>query len=426
MTVDTGALRRAMRRWADSQNRLRRLDAALNALYGGRRRPAGRVHTAELAERLLLLVARDYEGGMVGRVGQMEASLARLLDDAQALRSGATIAGRTAELRRADLETLRRGMEQVQTLDRHARQLLARGTPASQVEQLRREMLAAMGPPPGRAAAGAARAAGAPSLEDATARLRRALRQAPAPQQIPGRRPLTARQLGAQTPEVAEAALAVLAASGDDTKRAVQHLLTSGPVAGRNELVTAVLQAAAWLEPGRRAPNVPWGRFQVEVTGSPFEWTGHLRHPVRGFDTIGIDGLVDGWVVDAKLTSALAAESGHLHGRVGLPRGEEELQGGVRSYRRWVEEPDEPLELVELFKRELGESITLREELARAEKFEIATLGEMERQLQFAKENGLKGVRWVASSEEVAEVFEREFAERFRAFGVTIDVQVGP
>jgi hypothetical protein len=154
----------------------------------------------------------------------------------------------------------------------------------------------------------------------------------------------------------------------------------------------------------------------VEVTGSLFEWTGYLREPVRGYDSVGIDGLVDGWVVDAKLAERPAEESRHLHGRVGLPKGDEELQDVVRSYesyRRRMREPDEPEAVDVHIERSREPPPTPREKRAWSEQFEIKVVGQMERQLQFAKENGLNGVRWVVSAPDVADVLRREFAQRF-------------
>ncbi|NEW69880.1 hypothetical protein [Streptomyces rhizosphaericus] len=51
---------------------------------------------------------------------------------------------------------------------------------------------------------------------------------------------------------------------------------------------------------------------------------------------------------------------------------------------------------------------------AEEERIGIRLAGELERQLQFARENGLRGVEWMVESPELAAAFERIWAERVR------------
>lgn len=414
MPIDPAKLSREVRGWARTHPRMQRLEAALAKLYGGHP-PTGGPNVTALADRILLLLLGDRHGRVEQLLREMDDNLDRLLDDIEARRTGTPLPGRTPEQSRADMLALRKILEEIDRFKGELRTVLAEGTPESRVADLRKELLAELtpiGPRPGTAPGRAA------DLEEATGELRAALRGLPEPKSVRPDRPPTARELLQLPDEALRAASTLIRLLGEDPglgpiPRTVQHLIRSAPPAELDRLVYAVLQASKVLLPGKRAPSSDWGRHQVAVTGTPAEWTGALKNPVRGDYTIGIDGIKDGWVVDAKLTSQHVEESGHIFGEVALPRREREIQPGVR--------PDLPREQGELGERELVEQIqgtaerpTISGEVLAERRFRIKTLSEIERQIQFAKENGLRGVRWVATTKEVADFFEQAFDATLR------------
>lgn len=241
----------------------------------------------------------------------------------------------------------------------------------------------------------------------------------------------------------------------------------------RNRMAIAILVAEKRIKPGRTVPrsgpHVKAGAYQEKVTGSSFEWTAKLQKPVRTYTTIGIDGIVEGFVYDAKHTDVTVSQSGHLKGRVtsgrvkkeALPKApgtegaapeaaqagaagkkppetkapetkqpqkapekkpsetkpavkkdrpeyeSDEVQGGLpRRDSSWQRDTTPKLTT----EMRPPEPVTARELIAvYEEKTGISVVGEMERQLVFARENGLRGVVWVTNSKELKDAFEHVF-----------------
>ncbi len=245
----------------------------------------------------------------------------------------------------------------------------------------------------------------------------------------------------------------------DPVAAAVKSVLAGhDSLEARNRMAIAILVAQERIRPGGRVPvsgpQVEAGRYQERVTGSSFEWTGKLRAPVRTFTTIGIDGIVDGFVYDAKHTGVPVSASGHLQGRkspgrvrkepvpaapeagaagkqpaeTGKPEAKapdkkpsakkdkpeyesDEIQGGIpRRDTSWQRDTTPKLTT----EMRPPEKVTSRELIAYEERTGISVVGEMERQLVFARENGLRGVVWVTNSEELQKAFLELFHSEVR------------
>ncbi|MFF8391877.1 hypothetical protein, partial [Cellulosimicrobium funkei] len=153
--------------------------------------------------------------------------------------------------------------------------------------------------------------------------------------------------------------------------------------------------------------------------------TANLRQAIRGLPTVGVDGIVEGWVRDAKYSEVALAESGHLKGRAVPPkRGgvSDDVQGGFpRRDRPW--EADETPDVVTQMKP--PPPMSARERIAvHEEKTGIVLEAELERQLAFARENGLHGVQWVTNSPELAAAFEEILGSRLRRPDVRLEFKV--
>jgi hypothetical protein len=414
--IDVAELGSQIRRWAADHPDAPRLDAAFAALHEAAGKPGSVITTAEQLEALALSLLRNHEGFLTSIVDDLEGTLSRLLEDLGAEQAGLVVSAERSAARQRDLEALRRTVEGVDSFAHQAPKQLTPGSPASKVEALRDQLagtLKTRSPVRGSKREAIARLYVALATEEGNVtEAARRLIGSLAPQQeptivyffLPGGRRVKQRVL--------------------DPSAAVKHLLTYPAGLERDRALMAVLAAAGALVPGKGLGGAEWARFQRLQTGLHREWTGVLRTPVRGYETIGIDGFEGGFVLDAKLTAAFEEASGHLYGRVELPRGEPEIQKGIRS--PWPFDPASPLSVVEEMKRSIQARPSVAELNAWRERFGIAMVGEMERQLAFARENGLAGVRWVCSTHKVKEAFEKGFADRFLGWGQKIEVVVRP
>lgn len=433
--VQAAARHPAMAQFVEALQRLEQSGAIPNA---GRRLEA-------VAERVLYTLFHEYETHMASVLGRIDAPLARLLDDLDTMRSGGSLGGRALNVQ-ADLVALASAMDAVETFDQWVRAVMANTSDPKIRENLRLGIAAALGDQPMFAPAGAAgltltppRLGGASTdLQAAVDDLWRALRD-PAPAGAPAGTArmgpeYTGRQLaGRAGAGVADAAQRLVAAAGGDISAAVRRVLAAGAEGNRMALAILLhvpdpsLGGQPRLSAGTRAPTAGTAgdpfQFQIEQTGVGAALDGRLREPVRGMSTIELDGLVGGYVIDAKFTNVPTSESGHLSGRVSAPD-DPRMRGGGGSGRR---DPDAAADLVD-------EMATLQDPAAAAdvlarleERTGIRVASELERQMQFARENGLRGVRWVCSTQELADAFANLFswAGTGSGGGVTVIFEVG-
>ncbi|MEU2391307.1 hypothetical protein [Streptomyces sp. NPDC007369] len=512
-TIDRPQLVQQIRQVARDHAGLKAVVGTLAALYGTA--PSERT-VNRLIERVVLRVAGVHVDRLTATRNRMEQALNRLLDDLDALQAGGPRTVRDASAQAQDLKALVSALDDLKTFrddllfvlkaDEHGLQTMVRnemealGGRTRSYAPVGRGGLPPAGPP--RPAAGAGTEVAA-----AAGRLFEAIESAPPspvrPERAGGRpfapyKPLTARQYGRQSRKATRAAKRFVAmferGAQDPVTAAVKSVLAGqdNPEA-RNRMAIAILVSQGRMRPGRTVPrsgpHVKAGKYQEKVTGSSFEWTGKLQKPVRTFTTIGIDGIVDGFVYDAKHTDVMVSESGHLKGRLtpgrirkkalpgtgetapegagatGKPAeagatgtkapekapGEkpsekedgtkpetkpgkkkvkpeyesDEVQGGLpRRDTTWQRDttpelttemrPPEPLsarELIAVYQEKTG----------------ISVVGEMERQLVFAQENGLRGVVWVTNSEELKEAFLNLFHSEVqipKGSDVTMEIKV--
>jgi hypothetical protein len=400
--VSRAALRQGLTAFTRESPAMRSLDDALRVLYPRQQRPS--VHS--MAELVLLTILRGHEQHTQGVLGRINGSLARLLDDLDALRANRPVAGRTAALRQQDMTTIARAVEDLRTLEDHVR-LLLEGDP-SWAASLRSDLSAALAgprPPVRRPAAFQPKAPPRPqSTRAAEGNLRRVLRRA-------GADPREVVATGRPPNAVLQAAHRLVVASGGDVAGTVRGLLARGG-ADADTMVKAVLIAEGRLYRGAQLPEgAEWAVRQRVVSGLEFEWsTGpgtaisrRTRPPdptlppraplppgIHG-EEIGIDDIIGGWLVDVK-TGSTPSEAAIARATV------------EPFWRRDVE---------------LGVDVEIREALAPPRgisevdlaRIEADTLGQMARQIEWARYNGLYGATWACTSEELAEAF-RLLAQR--------------
>ncbi|MCM2422900.1 hypothetical protein [Streptomyces sp. RKAG293] len=442
-----------LRVWGQDRPDMRRVTRALGLMYGPEE--ATRI-SAALVERALMRVLEVHDQRLVAGCTLLEEAVNRLLDDREALSSGGAL--RSAEQRLADLRTLERQLSGLKRFEENVREIIDSDGHSMQTS-LRNQMEAELGltrsaaPVADRGTAPAGpprlRSGTRPQVAAAVEELFTALDEArplPVAPRHPGapwrEEPLSAHELaGTQSERVNRAAEHLVGLyggrEGDGIADAVRLLLAGADnPAERNRMVIAVLVAHGRLTPNARVPStgphVDAGIFQETVTGASYEWTGHLRKPVRGFTTIGVDGLVAGRVRDAKHTNVPVTEAGSIRGRVAAPKVEpdpgdlravrpgkgrgaakprknprkvsDEVQGGLPLRHRPWEELTTP-DLITAMRT--SEPVTLREQIiVFEERIGIELTVELTRQLEFARENGLRGVEWVVNSRDLARVYE--------------------
>lgn len=390
--VSRAALREGLTAFVRDSSSMESLDRAMRLLYRDLPRPS----VQSLAELVLLSIVRGHEVRTQGVLGRLNEALARVLDDLDALRAGRSIEGRTAGLRTQDLTSIAQAMEELRTLEQLVRELLD-GDP-SWAAQLRAELSAGLaGPRPPARRPATFRPASPPRPQTpraAAGNLRRALLGS-------GADPRSVLATGRPSNAVLQAAHRLVVAAGGDPAAAVRSLLAQGGP-DVDAMVTAVLIAEGRIYRGADLPlGTDWAAHQREVTGLDFEWSAgpgtdisrRTRPPdptlppraplppgVLG-EEIGIDGIVDGFLVDAKSGgSPLEVELGRATAQ---PRWRRDVEPGVDVDIREATQPSrfDPERLVD---------------------HEEKLLGQMARQAEFAQHNGLRGVRWVCSGEELA------------------------
>jgi hypothetical protein len=376
-----------------------RFNAALRALFG---EEGLAPRSAErLATIVLYAALQRYDVRTLAALRRIDEPLARLLADLEALRTNRPIEGRTGATYRNDLAALTTALPNIREFRKDLTSLLA---DAHEQTSLRNALEAELGLTRSAAPLGASFGGGAPrftgappAVQVAGDRLQAALvgtgpapvvRPAPSAAH-PSTRPvqLTEPRTGAQlmgelTAEVRAAALELIAAAGSRSK-AIAHLLASGLDAECDQMVVAVLRAADQLWPGNRAQLAPGAGRPTLVTDSPqragfaaqetrtgtaAEWTGRLDPPIGGSDSIGIDGINLGRVVDSKHTEGTPQLPLDPAGNILLAAVDDRTLAGIERQ-----------------------------------------LHELDRQLAYAEHNGLDGVTYKCSTPEQVRYYEQLF-----------------
>lgn len=440
-----------MRGFALEYPPMRRVTRTLERVYDAE---LAKDMSAGLVERALMKILEVNDGRLVTGVARLDEALARLSADLDRL----SVPGQAAEASRslperiADMQTLRQELAGLRTFEQVAREVLDDGEHDLR-GMLRNEMEAQLGTarsyapmgeaaaylPGGRPAAGAPRPAGPPQLRAGTppatakavAELHTALIEAPPPPAPPrpGERFTAAELAGTQSTRVRRAARRLVALHGGERgggiPEAVRLLLAGADrLDERNQLVIELLIAHDRLAPNARVPgtgpHVQAGGWQETQTGSTFEWTATLQEKVGHYEgktsTVGIDNIVRGWVRDAKHGNVPAGQSGGVRGPVAAPK-DERFPGDVGQrhlplrHRPWEAESTKDL----IAAMRTSEPETLREQIiVLEERIGIEVTAQMDHQLRFARENGLRGVEWVVNDPELAAVYERIWIEQVR------------
>jgi hypothetical protein len=451
VAADRAAALEGLRAWSRKNRSVRAVTKVLKQVYGDVK---GTKAADALVEWLLLRALGVHENRLNASRDRLQELLVRLLEDRDVLRAKGTRAARSPAAQEADMRALVKEFENLRTFQQTVREALTGGEHDWHTG-LRNQMETQLGLPRSHAPVPAPKAAEiarllplanptrlAPGTHPAVEGAARSLLQAmenhpPRPvRPVPkGRKgpyeAYSARQYaGTQSKRVNDAARTLAALFRGRGRNAVAEAVKaiiggSGDLAERNRMVVAVLVAHHRIRPGkavpRSGPHVEAGAFQQKWTGSSFEWTGRLRQPVRGLTTIGIDGIVEGWVRDTKYSGVPLAESGHVKGRVATPKDGKvsgEIQGGFpRRERPWEahETPDVATQMKPPPPMSARERIAVYEE-----KSGIVLEAELERQLAFARENGLRGVQWVTNSPELAAAFEEILGPKLRKPGAEL------
>jgi len=416
--VSRAALREGLTAFVQSSPAMESLERAMQLLYRDRPRPS----VQSLAELVLLSIVRGHELRTQGVLGRLNEALAGVLDDLDALRAGRSIEGRTAGMRTRDLTAIAQALEDLNTLEQQVRFMMEGDD--TWAAQLRSELAAALvepSPPNRRPATFRPTSPPRPqTTRSAASTLRRAFLGA-------GADPVAVMATGRPPNAVLQAAHRLVVAAGGDVPSAVRALMLMGAGPETDAMITAVLMGegriyrAAPLPGGER-----WAAHQREVTGLDFEWSSgpgtDISRRTRPPDTtlprraplppgalgeeIGIDGIVAGMVVDAK------------HGGTPL----DVLTGRAESTPFWRRDTEPGVDV------DIREAVEPRQVdiPGQLDEYERGLLTELSRQLEFAEHNGLKGVRWVCSSEELAAAM-RLLADRLpsRYRGMNIQFVVG-
>ncbi len=392
--VSRTALREGLTAFVEASPSMESLERAMQLLYRDRPRPS----VQSLAELVLLAIVRGHEVRTQGVLGRLSEALARVLDDLDALRAGHSLEGRTAGMRTADLTAIAKALDDLNTLEQQVRFMMEGDE--TWAAQLRSELGARLaGPPPPSRRPAPFRPTSPPrpqTTRSAASNLRRAFLGA-------GADPVAVMATGRPPNAVLQAAHRLVVASGGDVPSAVRALMQMGTGPETDAMITAVLMGEGRIYRGAPLPGGDmWAAHQREVTGLDFEWSSgpgtdisrrqrppDLSLPPRAplppealGEQIGIDGIVDGMVVDAK------------HGGAPL-----EVLTGRAEYQPFWRRDTEPGVDVDIREATDPRRVDITGQL---DEYERGLLTELSRQLEFAEHNGLSGVRWVCSSEDTA------------------------
>lgn len=391
-------LRKGLTAFVRTSPAMESLDQAMRLLYRDLPRPS----VGSLAELVLLSIVREHEVRTQGVLGRLNRALAQVLDDLDALRAGRSIEGRTAGLRIQDLSTIAQAMEELRTLEQQVRLML--DSDPSWAGKLRTALsrdLAGPKPPvrrpatfhPAEKTQTRKSAPGIPKVGSATGKLRRALRRAgpdPAAVVASGRPPNSVLRAADQLVETA-----------GGVAEAVEALHHSGTGPETDAMIIAVLVAEGRLYQGVSLPEGrAWAAYQQAFSGLTFEWASGLgprksrtRPPdptlparkavppgIPGGE-IGIDDIKEAFLVDMK------------SGATPL----EVLQRWADAEPRWLRDEERGVDA-----RIAAATRRASDIESQLVEYEHKLLRQLMIQAEFASENGLRGVCWICSGEEVA------------------------
>jgi len=375
----TAEVTKGVKAWAAGDEAMARLEAAMRALYPKGDRPS----LARLAELVLFALLRAHERHTGGTLDKFSGALARTLDDLHDLRSGVKLPpARTAALQAADMRAIDEALRELVTFEARMKELLGAGTEDDISTAIRRQLeddlgvaakAAAPTPTVGAWKVSPKVAKVSAAFQSAVDDLHAALRGAAG----------SANELwrSRNLPQTVRDAAAALVAVEGDAVRVVRKLVGGSAGADRDALVIAVLWSQGHIEPGTPMRGTIPDAFQEFVTKLPFEWTGHVGAGGPLGETVGIDGLERGVLVDAKFSAVPAEKSPHLIGKLSYASG-----GGTR-----------PVPANDAERMVVDQQHTLAQK--------------MRRQLEWARANGLKGIEWVCSDEDLRKAFEAFYAE---------------
>lgn len=418
--VSRAALREGLTAFVRNSPTMESLDQAMRLLYRDLPRPS----MQSLAELVLLSIVRGHEVRTRGVLGRLNEALARVLDDLDALRAGRAIEGRPAALRSRDLASIDQTLRELRTLEQEVRELLEGDE--SWAAQLRSELTQSLGGPRPTRRPTMFRPTGSPRIQkpaQAMDRLRRALL-------VAGADPAAVMASGRPSNAVLQAAHGLVVAAGGDVKAAVSALVRRGGP-DMDSMIKAVLMAEGRIYRGAALPEgVAWAAHQHAVTGLDFEFSSgpgtvisrRARPPdptlppraplppdIHG-EEIGIDDIQAGLLVDAKHGAGALEEAGGMPFEPAWQRDTEPgVDVGIREAQRSAK---------------IGTPSTPRTSRKNVQPLshEERLLRQLVRQVDWAEHNGLKGVRWVCSSEERAAAL-RLLAERLPTYYRTKNIQ---
>jgi hypothetical protein len=200
---------------------------------------------------------------------------------------------------------------------------------------------------------------------------------------------------GGELPDaIRTAAHDLVVAAGGDSAAAVRKILQkAGPEA--DAMVIAVLWAEKKIKPGDSlAQGVDHAAHQTAVTGLKFEWTGNPAQVSMG-ESIGLDGIAGGLVVDAKHSNVPVETLSHLT---------DEIVPAAPNPPAWMTNTEQTIDT------QIKQANTYVDIAAAQKKIfeeQHSILDQMRRQLDWARENGLKGINWVCNDAAHADAFRR-------------------
>jgi len=402
-TYLTRQLTRFIRESADMQVLIRQIDDR----FDPQNRQLGTRVVGEASERILVSILRDFDASNARIIDQIMRRLVMLIDDMDEVDAGR--AGRTAAERRADLQAIEQSIGDLKTMRQHVADVLT-GSDSLLATRLLRHLERELGLAPSHR-----------GLQTGTEPPPRLTPRTPAPTRLS--RAVTDLLDADLAGDVQRAARVALDAAGGNSNVAqvVRRILSHGSGTRENARVIAVLlESEVLVQPRKRRSYNDATHFEELVTGSYHEFTGHLRDPARspgfigtgrGGRTIGIDGINNGFVRDAKWVERPVEISPHVTGQRHPPAQIPEVGG--RAERQTTPELHEGI-----VTQERSEAARRARQQYDADAYQSAIWKEREivqqmmRQMQFADENGLHGIEWVVSSREMAEFFERIFSQQ--------------
>ncbi|WP_420451184.1 hypothetical protein [Ilumatobacter sp.] len=380
------ALARQMRAFVSQSSEISSLQRAMDLLHPSGPRPK----MLDIVSGVLYSALRGHEAHTAGVLVRLNDALGRTMADLTALRRGEGLGGRTSAMRANDLSQIAQAMDDLASLESRLRMIIDTDGNGVWAQALRAEVehalvrpTVAVAPaavtPSGTALARAGGAAVPTSLAGGIVQLRTAIHAIAAV----GDGIWRTRQL----PEsIAVAARQLVDVAGGNVAEAVRSALRSGGQAA-DDLVIAILWATGEIEPKANFGTKPHDLHQQQVTNLPFEWKGAYS-PNQGHG-LGLDGILGGYVVDAKHLGGPLETSPFVTGR--QPRRDYTPNSLDGELARAARDP--------------APTAQRATDLALADKKRGETLRQMKDQLQWAREHGLRGVKWICNNDELADYF---------------------